>query len=135
MRKTATVFMALFAAGSLTVAGIYLVAGVIDIADPFSGLYFTFAAGAAILGGFAALTARGLWRDRVWAWSIFGLLGAVIALGAYQINQAFYGDGSLVSLTPITPYLAPVALAGLALVALAAARAFAGRRDEDHAAS
>ena len=134
MRKVATASMTLMSAGSLAAAGIFVVVGVIDAANPWSGLYFFFAAAAAIAAGLSALTARGLWRDRAWAWAILGVLGSVIALVAYQINQSYDADGSLLSLVPITPYLAPIAAAGLALLGLAVARAFGGRRGATGAA-
>lgn len=131
MRKSATWSMALVSTGGLIAAGILLVIGVVDSANPWSGIYFFFAAAAALAGGLSALTARALWRDRAWAWVILGVLGFLIALAAWQINQSFYGDGSLLSLTPITPYLAPLALVGLALLAMAAGRALAGPRNVD----
>lgn len=127
MRRAATGFMAIVSAGSLTVAGILAVVGVLDSAGPLSGIYFFMAAGAAIIAGLSAVTARGLWRDRAWAWAILGLLGLLLAFAAWQINQGYYGDGALLSLTPITPYLAAIAAIGLALMALVIARAY-GRR-------
>jgi hypothetical protein len=126
--------MALVSAGSLAAAGIFVVVGIFDAANPLSGIYFFFAAAAALAAGLAALTARGLWRDRRWAWAILGVLGLLIAMAAYQINQAYDADGSLLSFVPITPYLAPIAAAGLALLGLAAVRAFGGRRGGTQAA-
>jgi len=134
MRTVATGSMALVSAGSLAAAGVFMVVGVIDAANPWSGLYFFFAAAAVLAAGLSALTARGLWRDRRWAWAILGVLGLLIAMAAYQINQAYDADGSLLSLVPITPYVAPVAAAGLVLLALAVARVFVRPRSASQAA-
>ncbi|HEX6129085.1 MAG TPA: hypothetical protein VF071_08710 [Candidatus Limnocylindria bacterium] len=128
VRHAITGLMAIAAIALLGVALLFVLLGaVIDARNSFAGIYFAMSIPAFIGAVVVGLVGRGIWRDRRWAWIVLGIIGAAIGLIAWQINQSYYGDGSLLALTPITPYLAPIALAGVLLIGAAIRRGLRGR--------